>query len=494
MEKDKIITLETEYEVVDEWKSSVQKCIVTNEHSTAKPEARLYFGSDKIFFSEFFCDDIEKNEFIFLKKDFNTYMIDAKDEFLNPLDSNIDKSKMLENYQYALSTIEELENIKKFKMKLQKVDNQGRIFINVDGESEYYNLLRKIAIPKKSYLSILKLKNEEKILYYFRLIMENPYETRNFEKFDRNKIFFGAPGTGKSFQLNRERKELIFNENDYERVTFHPDYSYAQFVGSYRPVPDVDEEGKKTISYEYVPGPFMRILSKAIENTRSSYRRPFLLVIEEINRANMAAVFGDVFQLLDRDKDNSSQYSINLSEEMKDYFKKIRYDLDTIKIPSNMFIWATMNSADQGVFPMDTAFKRRWNFEYIDIDNEQGEIEDISFNVNGKEINWNNLRKSINNFLLKNNINEDKLLGPFFVSNIQEFKKDSSKDFKETFKSKVLMYLYEDAAKSIKYTVFDSIPKQNLSYSMICTKFDSKGIGIFNKEIKDFYEKLNNNE
>ena len=466
---------------------------MANEHSTSKPEALLHFEADKIFFSEFFCDDIEKNEFIFLKKDFNAYMIDAKDEFLNPQDPNVDKSKMLETYQYALSTIGNLENIEKFKMNLQKVDNQGRIFINVDGESDYYNLLRKIAIPKKSYLSILKLKNEEKILYYFRLIMKNPYEPRNFENFDRNKIFFGAPGTGKSFKLNEEKEKLIYSERDYERVTFHPDYSYAQFVGSYRPVPD-EEDGKKTISYEYVAGPFMRILSKAIENSRSSYPRPFLLVIEEINRANMAAVFGDVFQLLDRDKEDNSQYPINLSKEMKDYLEKIHYDLDYIKIPYNMFIWATMNSADQGVFPMDTAFKRRWDFEYIDINNEETKIKDISFRVKDEDINWNNLRKSINNFLLKNNINEDKLLGPFFVSNIQEFKNDSSKDFKETFKSKVLMYLFEDAAKSIKYTVFDSIPKEKLSYSHICTKFESKGIDIFNKEIKDFYKKLNNNE
>ena len=409
-------------------------------------------------------------------------MVDAKDELLS-------------HYHDFLDIIDSLGNVEKFKMKLANVDKEGRIYIDVDGESKFYNLLRKILVPNKSHLSILKLRNDEKILYYFRLVFGNPYENQpSFNHFDRNKIFFGAPGTGKSFQLNKLKKKLIYNEKDYERVTFHPDYSYAQFVGTYRPVPAEDKNGEDTISYEYAPGPFMRILSKAIENSKSSYPRPFLLVIEEINRANMAAVFGDVFQLLDRDKENNSQYPINLSEEMKKYLKKeIHHDLDTIKIPSNMFIWATMNSADQGVFPMDTAFKRRWDFEYIDINNEEKEIEDIFFEANGKNINWNNLRKSINHFLQKKNINEDKLLGPFFVSNIQEFKNGSSKDFKEVFKSKVIMYLYEDAAKSIKNSVFEPI-KENLSYSMACKEFDSKGIGIFNKEIKEFYEKLNSNE
>ena len=114
-----------------------------------------------------------------------------------------------------------------------------------------------------------------------------------------NRIVFGAPGTGKSFKLNDEQKDLISEGGEYERVTFHPDYSYANFVGTYKPVPT-----KNGISYEYVPGPFMRTYVKAIENGQSENKedvKPFLLLIEEINRANVAAVFGEVFQLLDRD-------------------------------------------------------------------------------------------------------------------------------------------------------------------------------------------------
>ncbi|KIR03774.1 Type II restriction-modification system restriction subunit [Lachnospiraceae bacterium TWA4] len=118
--------------------------------------------------------------------------------------------------------------------------------------------------------------------------------------FSRNRILFGAPGTGKSFTLNKDAKTLIGenNEDDYERVTFHPDYSYANFVGTYKPVPIIDKDGNDAITYEYVPGPFMRIYVKALKNSRTNNVKPFLLIIEEINRANVAAVFGDIFNYL----------------------------------------------------------------------------------------------------------------------------------------------------------------------------------------------------
>jgi len=291
----------------------------------------------------------------------------------------------------------------------------------------------------------------------------------------RNLIYFGAPGTGKSYNLNEDMKIL---NGGYERVTFHPDYSYANFVGTYKPVPKGE-----SISYEYVPGPFMRALVKSLKNPDV----PFLLVIEEINRANVAAVFGDVFQLLDRDSNNESRYPIETTEDMKGYLKKeLNEDFDKIKIPSNMFIWATMNSADQGVFPMDTAFKRRWDFKYFGINQNDELVSDIEVELNGQLISWNELRKSINEELLTYKINEDKLLGPFFAFTEYLDSEIPPEDFMETFKSKIIMYLFEDAARSKRNDLFSGVSKNtNLTYSEICEAFDKNGVEIFCDNIKE---------
>lgn len=410
------------------------------------------------------------------------------------------------------------------------------------------------------------------------------YVTRVTTKknFSRNRIIFGAPGTGKSYSLNDDRKDLLGdnNESDYERVTFHPDYSYANFVGTYKPVMienntcyniDNDEKeilrilqdknkstqckydelkdryniGKSVvpilisfcndkdfetvgnynpqkshgialrqylqlktlepkaseISYEYVPGPFMRIYVKALRNAQNAINgtekaRPFLLIIEEINRANVAAVFGDVFQLLDR-KNNVSEYPIQASEDIKKYLAKELggnpEDYAKIKIPDNLFIWATMNSADQGVFPMDTAFKRRWDFTYLGIDDNDKELTGkfVSMIHNGEQkfVEWNSLRKAINKFLADEKINEDKQLGPYFIAkdiivpiNSNEIDKDR---FNEVFKHKILMYLFDDAAKQKRSKLFEGISAESSRYSKICEAFDKKGVDIFHASIRE---------
>ena len=292
----------------------------------------------------------------------------------------------------------------------------------------------------------------------------------------RNRIVFGAPGTGKSFTLNKEKDELITNGGSFERVTFHPDYSYANFVGTYKPVP-LDNE----ITYSFVAGPFIRTWIEAIKSAQSDDPKPYVLLIEEINRANVAAVFGDVFQLLDRDENGVSEYPIQTSKELREYLarelKCCPDEVSTIRIPSNMFIWATMNSADQGVFPMDTAFKRRWDFRYIGIDESQDGIKGYTLEIAGQKINWNALRTAINARLTSLNINEDKLIGPYFIN--EKTLKDN-KAFVETFKSKVIMYLFEDAAKQRRGKVFY---QEGVKYSDLCQKFMSEGVKVFNPEI-----------
>ena len=293
-----------------------------------------------------------------------------------------------------------------------------------------------------------------------------------------------------------------------ERVTFHPHYSYAQFVGTYKPVQD--EEDSKSVVYSYVPGPFMRTYVRAKRAEQNGTEEKFLLIIEEINRANVAAVFGDVFQLLDRhgsgEHKGESEYPVAASEDIKRYLRENGIqDCNELKIPSNMYIWATINSADQGVFPMDTAFKRRWEFEYIGID--KNETWDYTIPLpNGESINWNVLRKAINGTLKKiASVNEDKLLGPYFLSKAvledankwnseqdSEEKQKAVEKFLNTFKSKVLMYLYEDVCKMRPGDVFKiklEDGQTRLHYSDICDAFDKTGIGIFDFEKADIEDK-----
>lgn len=437
-------------------------------------------------------------------------------------------------------------------------------------------------------------KDEERIVEEDE-IMELVFRTGLQSKYKRNRILFGAPGTGKSFTLNQDREELLGKENetDYERVTFHPDYSYANFVGTYKPTMvkhegelTLDEDKKriiailqdksktaqekydllydefkdegltrlpvllgiytddnfktrkmdgtdaigdnsvernhgrairpyvnlsavnsdnKQIAYEYVPGPFMRVLVKALKSAMSGNPKPYLLIVEEINRANVAAVFGDVFQLLDRDKNGISEYAISTSNDMRAYLaQELGVDesaVETIKVPDNMFIWATMNSADQGVFPMDTAFKRRWDFTYLGIDDAVETFSDkilgrkyvLGTGINARLVSWNELREAINDVLSSEafNINEDKLLGPYFISKAV-LESDNDTDFIDVFKNKVLMYLFDDAVKQKKKTFFEECKREvkGVRYSDICKLFDVKGVFIFPTEVsKRFGEK-----
>ena len=326
--------------------------------------------------------------------------------------------------------------------------------------------------------------------WIFALMQEIKFSTGYQSEFPRNRILFGAPGTGKSFTLNREKDLLLADGGEYERVTFHPDYSYANFVGTYKPIPCKDSDGKDAITYSYVPGPFMRTYVKALQNSKTDTPKPFLLVIEEINRANVAAVFGDVFQLLDRGDDEVSEYPIQASEDIKKYLAGELGgnpdDYSEIRIPDNMFIWATMNSADQGVFPMDTAFKRRWDFTYLGIDDSEAGIVGKKVVLGQGDyrriVEWNALRKAINNELLTYKVNEDKLMGPYFISkkNLPEGEMIDPAVFTRIFKNKVIMYLFDDAAKQKRITLFGGCDeKAKNQYSKICREFDAKGVYIF---------------
>ena len=335
--------------------------------------------------------------------------------------------------------------------------------------------------------------------------IENDILMRDDVDEPRNLIFFGAPGTGKSYQLNKLAKDS-FAAGNVTRVTFYPDYTYSQFVGCFKPVTRYKDNDDKPaskqesyISYEFVPGPFLETYVKAVQNPDENY----LLIVEEINRANPAAVFGDVFQLLDRDASGRSEYEIAVPREMQDYFgirlpeyanngcihnpakllseqERMANEVNRLSLPSNMYIWATMNSADQGVFPMDTAFKRRWDFRYMGIDNgENAEVggrllSEIEVPCGDGIVVWNKLRHAINEFLAGEDlkVNEDKLLGPFFIAPASL----TPERFSGVFKDKVLLYLYEDAGKTKRSKMF---AKGLNTYAKVCDAFDVVGVGIF---------------
>lgn len=210
--------------------------------------------------------------------------------------------------------------------------------------------------------------------------------------------------TDETFKTKKQDGTNAVGDNSVER-------NHGRAIRPYVNLVTTTNSFDEDIAYEYVPGPFMRVLSQALKSAMTDSPEPYLLVVEEINRANVAAVFGDVFQLLDRNGENISEYEIATTNDMRVYLaKELQVDesqVATIKIPDNMFIWATMNSADQGVFPMDTAFKRRWDFTYLGIDDAEEKMSKIikerQFVFGSGEyarlLTWNDIRRAINDEL-----------------------------------------------------------------------------------------------
>lgn len=231
-----------------------------------------------------------------------------------------------------------------------------------------------------------------------------------------NVLLYGVPGSGKSWTIEHEYCKKGTN---VERLVFHPDYTYSDFIGQI--LPNVDDEGQ--VSYKFTPGPFTNILADAYRNPD----KEFILIIEEINRGNAPAIFGEVFQLLDRKTENrdfddgsypvgTSEYGITNANIAKIVYGDPKHK---VRIPSNLSIIGTMNTSDQNVFTLDTAFQRRWemhlienNFEHVDKSLATAEILDTG-------ITWEVFCVQINNIIVGNNERmtsaEDKRLGAYFV-------------------------------------------------------------------------------
>lgn len=297
-------------------------------------------------------------------------------------------------------------------------------------------------------------------------------------------IFYGAPGTGKSHAINEQT-----TGKDVIRTTFHPDSDYSTFVGAYKPttksvpvmtvigteaVPVKGKDGKEMtedkIVYEFVSQAFMQAYVEAWKKycTVQEGEEPVdeFLVIEEINRGNCAQIFGDLFQLLDRGDEGFSEYPIKADSDMKKQLKKEFAGLEiknkvsindlfkgkdivaqvlegeVLLLPNNLYIWATMNTSDQSLFPIDSAFKRRWDWYYVPISNAE---KNWTIEVNGAKYDWWNFLQAINDRVYDATYSEDKKLGYFFC------KADDGIISSSKFVSKVIFYLWNDVFKDSEF-------------------------------------------
>lgn len=317
-----------------------------------------------------------------------------------------------------------------------------------------------IAITEEQYrkiVSSMMLKCSEKYA------QESDDEIQEIHTIDESKrlkggnnvLLYGVPGCGKSYTI---KNKYCKDADVIERVVFHPDYTYGDFVGQILPLTG-PESGK--IRYEFSAGPFTRILSDAYNNPDKKY----CLIIEEINRGNAPAIFGDIFQVLDRDESGNGAYEItnaDVASKVYIYGKASK----KIKLPSNLFIFATMNTSDQNVFTLDTAFQRRWNMRMVENDVFKSQIAKKA--ILDTTIKWAEFADTINGLIITKNVgmtsSEDKRLGAYFVTEKDLYfyttedgiTQEDADDRNHNFPEKVLKYLWDDAFKFTREEVFKS--------------------------------------
>lgn len=317
-------------------------------------------------------------------------------------------------------------------------------------------------------------------------------------------IYYGAPGTGKSHRIKKLLKEMNVPKENIFRTTFHPDSDYSSFVGAYKPtMKPVDEKyrnvvGKdEEIAYSFVPQTFIKAYTQAYKNPNENV----YLIIEEINRGNCAQIFGDLFQLLDRDDNGVSEYPIKADSDLKMYLEgELGKNHDGIKdgelcLPSNLYIWATMNTSDQSLFPIDSAFKRRWDWEYEPIKYMN---TDWGIEVDGNMYSWTSFQKEVNNRIFDATNSEDKMLGDFFV------KPNNNVISEKQFINKVLFYLWNDVCKDGDGDIFKTEENRDVKFSdlydtnaSVTLKSMMKNLGVSiieTEDIEEFMEDSNSDD
>lgn len=469
-------------------------------------EAKLFVGSmsnkEEVF--GFFNDFSQKNVYFMNKVDivkafgngFREYNECDKYRYSKNVDSEQD---MMNNFDYIASLPE------KVYFKIEEYADEKRIYIRSVKEKDYQktwdSILRGIPFPKICKIRIVK--NENNYQFFIDYLVNDlkcgvvdvseineepsPYNGKTAE----NIIYYGAPGTGKSYGVSEYVNDHICeNQEKYDaskddckyvfRATLHPEYTYSDFVGQVMPV--VEKNGdEKSITYDFKPGVFTEALTYAERHSDEAV----FLVLEELSRANVAAVFGDVFQLLDRNDNGRSEYGIDntliASAVYGDEERKVF-------ILGNLFIIGTVNTSDQNVFAMDTAFKRRFNWKYVSInvpDEKKAEFNENNnpeFMIDGIRTDWLEFYTELDKFITSElGMTEDKQIGPYFI----KFRKkgDEYDEPREVIKDKLLQYLWDDVQGVARnmYAEKTLLNKKFTSYSMLYDAFD-KGESVFSDE------------
>lgn len=424
--------------------------------------------------------------------------------------------------------------------KLSTGSNKLRpYFKQFDDKGAFHKVIRQLLLPQSAYkISLYKNSQNEYAAFWLIGFSElNDFEADSSKAYlqDASKvkketchlqqIFYGAPGTGKSYTINRDTEG-----EDVIRTTFHPDTDYSTFVGAYKPttieeevmtvigtkavpVENVDGSHRKEskIVYEFVQQAFLQAYvaawKKYAEANGEEPRKQFL-VIEEINRGNCAQIFGDLFQLLDRNAQGFSDYPIMADADMKRQLKKTFAELslaeadsinamykgrdvcrevlegDILLLPGNLYIWATMNTSDQSLFPIDSAFKRRWDWTYRPISDAK---EEWKIKANGNLYDWWTFLEKINDKVGSLTNSEDKKLGYFFC------KADSENIISAaTFVGKVIFYLWNDVFKDYEFsdTIFDDGKGGKLTFDRFYVADTARETKIVEENIALFLNNL----
>lgn len=365
----------------------------------------------------------------------------------------------------------------------------------------------------------ITIESAEDYFKYFSVELPDSVEDSPSIEYPFQQIFYGAPGTGKSHTINEETKD-----EDVIRTTFHPDTDYSTFVGAYKPTTKEvelrDLSGHKVVEngeivkedriiYEFVAQSFLQAYvsawKKYADANEGEPQKQFL-VIEEINRGNCAQIFGDLFQLLDRNDYGFSDYPIKADADMKRQLQKAFAGLviaqkdkinamyegkdivsqvlngDILLLPNNLYIWATMNTSDQSLFPIDSAFKRRWDWTYMPISNTE---KDWIIEVDGSKYDWWQFLEKINEKIGSTTNFEDKKLGYFFC------KAQDGVISAKTFVGKVIFYLWNDVFKDYEFgdAIFNDEDGSKLSFDKFYTS-EGKNSKVVEEKVALFLKNL----